>query len=259
MSEKPSSLINLPEIPPSVDNAVHNLTDKPTLSIATTFSDLWYLVFGGISHQAKKKEIKYAHDLDVFQQQLESSINQIPSDKKVEPSIQTTAQALENSKYCIDQETLREMFVALISNSMNSDYQNNIHPSFAEILKQMSILDAKIIRLFKDKNVFPVCQYCLHFSDNALHNTPIPEHIFLDFPDADIMRCSQSLSSLLRLGLISISYLSTVTEPNAYDKFSQHPFYEDIKQNFPFKVSISKGAVILTPLGRSFVEVCISN
>lgn len=33
MSDKNSSLINLPDLPDSIDNAVKNLTDKPTQGV----------------------------------------------------------------------------------------------------------------------------------------------------------------------------------------------------------------------------------
>ena len=81
-----------------------NITDKPTAAMGNTFSDLWFLVFGGISHLANMKRIQYNHDLEEYRKLLENSIDQIPKEKRIEPSIQTTAQALENSKYCVDQE-----------------------------------------------------------------------------------------------------------------------------------------------------------
>ena len=46
------SLINV-EIPDSVDNAVKNLTDKPSANIGQTFADCWFLVFGGITQICK--------------------------------------------------------------------------------------------------------------------------------------------------------------------------------------------------------------
>lgn len=254
MSEEPKSLIKIPD---SVDNAIKNTTDKPTKNIGNTIGDLWYIVFGGISYQAEKKKIKYNYLLDQYREELTKSISNIPPEKRTEPSIQVTAQALDNSKYCIEEDELREMFVSLISNSMNSDYSELIHPSYSEIIKQMSILDAKIIRLFKDNVAYPVCQYCLNLSEKAFHHTTMPDHIFLDFPDADVISCSQSLSSLLRFGIITISYESKVNKPNAYDKFLQHPFYEEMKNILSVKITLKEGCVMLSPLGRSFVSVCI--
>ena len=134
MSDKNSSFINLPDLPASVDNAVKNLTDKPTQGIGQTFADAWYLVFGGITQAADKRRMKYAHDLELYKQELSRAISSIPEEKRIEPNIQTTAQALENSKYCIESEELRKMFVNLISNSMDNRYIQNVHPSFAEII-----------------------------------------------------------------------------------------------------------------------------
>lgn len=58
MSDKDPSLIKFPELPDSIDNAVKNLTDKPTQGIGQTFSDLWFLVFGGITQAADKRRMK---------------------------------------------------------------------------------------------------------------------------------------------------------------------------------------------------------
>ena len=99
MSDKDPSLIKFPELPDSIDNAVKNLTDKPTQRIGQTFSDLWFLVFGGITQAADKRRMKYAHDLELYGQELSQSIAAIPEENLTEPNIQTTAQALENSKY----------------------------------------------------------------------------------------------------------------------------------------------------------------
>lgn len=257
MSETNNSFINIPDLPPSIDNAVQNLTDKPTLSIATTFSDIWYLVFGGISYLSEKKKIKYAHNLELYRKQLESSINQISPEKYVEPSIQTTAQALENSKYCIEEENLRNMFVSLISNSMNSDFQNDIHPSFAEIIKQMSPLDAEIIKIFKNSpiNGFPLGRYQLSKEPGGY--SVLLEHVFLKYITPDLAACSLSISSLSRLGLLTTTYDVSFSK-DQYTPFEEHPWFKMLQKQFPNEqVALHPGIAALTPLGRSFTRVCI--
>ena len=66
MSDKNSSFINLPDLPASVDNAVKNLTDKPTQGIGQTFADAWYLVFGGITQAADKRRMNYREQSLLF-------------------------------------------------------------------------------------------------------------------------------------------------------------------------------------------------
>ena len=131
------SLIHLPDIPEAVENAAKNITDYPSKNIGQTFGDIWYLVFGSISQAADKKRMKYANDLEQYKLELDNAINRIPENDRTAPSIQVTGQALENSKYCISSENLREMFVNLISGAMNKNMEAFVHPSFPEIIKQM--------------------------------------------------------------------------------------------------------------------------
>lgn len=245
------------QFPDSVDNAVKNLTDKPTQNIGTTFGDIWFLVFGGVSQKAAKKRIKYSAELEQYKQEIENSTDLIPSDKKLEPSIQITAQALENSKYCIEEPELRKMFSSLIANSMNSDFSNQVHPAFAEMIKQMSPLDAKVLTAFKkNPNGFPVVNY-----QNVLDGSGyrvLAENVFIAISMDNYQQYAQSLTSLERLGLISIHYDEFFTQDSLYEQFKSHPLYLSYKAYIPEKnLKIQKGKTSLTPLGRSFVNVCI--
>ena len=153
------------------------------------------------------------------------------------------------------------MFISLISNSMNADFSAFIHPSFSEIIKQMSPLDAKIIALFKNDSVpgLPVCQYRIPIP-GSIGGSTFPEHIFLEVPYGDIFSLSVSLESLSRLGLLTITYLEYLHDQTQYEKFLTHPFYKDLSAYWPVgKISIQKGVTKLSPFGRSFVKVCVPN
>ncbi len=253
-----NSLINA-ELPPSVDNALQNLTDKPSLTIGAILSDLLDLTFGPISYWAAKARIKRTLDLEQFRVKVLTSADKIPLEKLTEPSLRIIAQALEDSKYCISEDALQDMLVSLISNSMNADLSNRIHPSFSGMIKQMSPLDAKIITLFKNERLpgLPVCQYCVMLP-GITYAPPIPEHIFLEIPEGAVTPNSVSLESLSRFGLITISYFEFLHDITMYEKFATHPFYIDLQKLCPVeKVTIKKGIVKLTSLGRSFVDVCV--
>ena len=256
MSEKNTPVVKIPE---SVDKAFQNLTSDLTQNIGTTLADIWYLVFGGFSYLAEKRKAKYSHSLKLFKEELESSIKKIPPEKQIEPSFQTTAQALENAKYCITEKELREMFTSLISNSLNSDFSNNIHPSFAEIIKQMSVLDAQILKVFKNSptTAMPVCNYRLLSPDKTRYST-ILENVFLGLPEIDLHRCSASLSSLERLGLLQIPFGTQLNPPELYDDFKQHPLFHLLQTKFATnQIEVEKRVAKLTPFGDSFVHVCV--
>lgn len=247
------------ELPDSVSNILENTTGELTTNVGKTFGDIWFLIFGGISQAADKRKAKYAHNLVIFKQELSASINEILPEKQIEPSLQITAQALENSKYCIEEKELREMFTSLISNSMNSDFSQTIHPSFAEIIKQISVVDAQIMKKFKKMvpSDIPICNYHMVTPGKQGYNV-IFENVFLELPEINLDICSTAISSLKRLGLIQIPEGVYMEPENRYDIFKKHPQFSILQNTFPnYQILIDKRVASLTPLGQSFVNACI--
>ena len=81
---------------------------------------------------------------------------------------------------------------------MNIDYQKDAPPAFAEILKQMSPLDAEIIKVFKKAPLvgLPICRY--QISENGGYQTLL-ENVFIDYFLPNLEAASISISSLARL------------------------------------------------------------
>ncbi len=233
MSENKKSLIDL--VPDSIDNAVKNITDKPTLNMGTTLADIWYLVFGGISQTAEKRKLKYSYALQEFEKELQEKISKIPKDKLVEPDIQVVAPALEASKYCIEKKELREMFSNLICNSLSSDTNDKVHPIFAHIIRSLSPYDVHIL-LQLNENIL----YCPRNCDKII----------------------SALSTLSQLGLI---YYDESTQSDILEFTYKDPnkdTYKDISiirltkskyQNSGLRVS----GISITKLGADFISVCI--
>ena len=148
MSDKSKNNIGLinAELPECVDKALTNLTEQPTKAIGSTVSDIWFLVFGGIGHMAEKRKLRYAVELENYNRELYEKIEAIPNEKRVEPDIQIVAPALEASKYCVEKEELREMFVNLIASSMSSDKAVKVHPIFTDIIGKLSSTDALLFK-----------------------------------------------------------------------------------------------------------------
>lgn len=176
------NLINA-EIPDCVDNAVTNLTDKPTKAIGDTLSDIWFIVFGGISHYADKRKLRYAAELEKMNLELHKEVSEIPIEKIIEPDIQIVAPALEASKFCVEKEELRKMYVKLIASSLNNEKAPFVHPIFTDIIRKMSSTDAKLF--------------------NAIINDDYGDDCIIF--GASIESISFSLTILEQLGLIALS------------------------------------------------------
>lgn len=248
------SLLNV-EIPDSVDNAAKNLTDLPTQNAGQTLADCWFLVFGGISQMAEKRKIKYALELDTFKKSLEDKIAKIPKENRIEGKIQTIMPALENSKYCVEENELREMFSNLISASIDNRKSDLVHPSFGELLKTMSPLDAQNLQLLRNKQCLPICDIKLLFPNKSGFGYAM-RNLFLMNPNCKhFEKSAQSISSLIRLGLIESPYDAHMTDPNAYNA------YKDVlpifKAKYPrFDVDLEERIIQVTAMGSSLLQIC---
>lgn len=253
------------ELPDSIDTALKNITDKPSSAVGNTIADIWFLVMGGISHAAEKRKMKYSHALEQYKKELISSIEKIPEDKRIEPSTQIVAQALEKSKYCVEEETLRKMFVNLISNSASIDYSSKAHPSFADIINQMSPLDASVLMLLSQHSHFAIVNFMfdLHPSGHEVYKT----NIFLaNASKEEIDMYSVSIESLERLGLISVTYADYLLGDDKYSIFENGDAFLKFKHDHPITSknnasnykghSIKKGYTSITSFGQNFIDVC---
>lgn len=252
-------IINIPELPDSVDNALKNLSDEPTKNIGHTFGDIWYLVFGGISQAADKRRMKYAAELEQYHQELSLAIEQIPDTKKISPSIQVTAQALENSKYCVSSEVLRNMFVKLISGTMNHDFESHIHPSFPETIKQMSENDALFIKAMKKHKDIPIATIGLNYQQGGFH-VSVKDVCVIPGLQLSIEECCVSMSALVKFGFLETTYTEWFSDDSSYSLIRGTSCYSaiDAKSKTTGRdVHFKKGICRLTPLGSEFVISCV--
>lgn len=245
-------------LPESIDNAVNNLTDLPSKSVGQTLSDCWFLVFGGISQLAEKRKLKYAFELEKFKQSLSDKVSSIPKENRVEANTQLVMPALEYVKYCVEEKELREMFANLISASLDNRLQSQIHPSFSEILKIMTPLDAQNLKLIQREYHLPICNI-IHISKDDPHQYGITlQNLFLMNPDCTIYeQQSLSINFLSQQGLIEIPYNESLTDPDAYAIYESCDELLQIHTTFPDDLfGLQKRLVRLTPLGHSFLEIC---
>lgn len=255
----------------SIDNAIKNITDKPTQSIGTTLNDIWFLMFGGISEKADKKRLRIAKNIDDFRNELYKKTELIPDEKRIEPDFQVVSMSLENAKFAIDAEEVRNMFSTLIASSMNSDLSNIVHPSFAEMIKQMSPLDAKIAKQILSTSSFPVIKIrqqaksTPRFKENGFEHfkyfnsgVDLVSHLTLIGDIDDINDIPTCLNNLERLGLIQISYEVFFTDPTYYaeiQKKLQLLSYE-VPEREDMEVAYIPGVISVMPLGHDFASVC---
>lgn len=226
-------------------------------SAGRTLQDVWELVFGGFGNYVDKKREVRRKALEDFKSSLEGKVAAIPQEQLCEPSLSIVGPALDASKYYFEEPELREMFANLIASSMDSQKATSVHPSFSEIIRQMSPLDAQNLTHFTAR--LPVVEYRLVTKENEGFQVFL-SHVFLANPDEqDLNRQSVSLASLARLGLVDISYEQFFTDKNVYVGFEETALYRDVTASLPenMRLDMQKGVASPTPLGTQFIRVCL--
>lgn len=247
------------EIIHAVIEPLNKLTVPVASSAGKTLSDIWELVFGGFGLYIDKKRIQRTQALEEFKQTLSQNVSAIPPNDLIEPKLSVVGPALEASKYYFEEKELRDMFASLIASAMDRRKTVVLHPSYVEIIRQLSSLDAQNLVLFQMKTL-PVAKYWF----SRPNGSPAPTNtiIFLSNPqEIDIDKQSVSMEHLRHLGLLEIDFETHLVSPDAYQAFYETPLFLNFKNivsnSDTFSaVNIKKGIARLTTLGEFFLYVC---
>ena len=118
-----------------------------------------------------------------IQDRIEKTFNkvadQVPYDKRVEPSIQISGQILEKIRFTNDGDELSQMFEELLKTSIDKDHVMEAHPAFPHIISQLSRDEAFLIQeITKGKlNVIDVLSLDTKqqkFTDRIIETSTIP-------------------------------------------------------------------------------------
>lgn len=257
--------------------------------------DIMTLVgFEKLHDVAERKRAKRELNVQQYKESIAQKIATIPEENLQEPSLAIVGPALEASKYYIEEEALREMFAQLIASSMNSEKQDFVHPSFVEVIKQLTFSEAKFIKEAKGHSL-PIASILQVTKEEYLYDEPeeeidededdtrlfkklkkiripnlekkrtrfIIENYYTSSEFKDFEENQLIISNLERLGLIKIS-----------DKtFSDNSFYDYIQDSYnqllsseelielysdpEFEYKLQKKVIDFTPFGFSFFNACV--
>lgn len=207
----------------------------------------------------KKKEI------DI---KLSNKYNSIPEDKRVNPRMNIMGPAVELLKYNLDENHIKDIFVNIMSNEMNSEKQEKVLPSYIEIVRQLSKKDALILKslyeLYKSKGKF---QFVLDIirvrpNDEKQGYIDLDKYIIGNASKKDNIVALHTIKldpividNLSRLELIKINDNSYIPGVDDYEIG-----FNSIKNQYAnlenYNIYYEKGIVQLTDYGLNFLNIC---
>jgi hypothetical protein len=216
-----------------------------------------------VLYPIKKANINYRYKLEEFEKDLKAKTDKIPDGKIIEPPLAISGPTIEALKYTFDTKEIREMFLNLLASAMNSDFKDESHPAFVEIIKGMNSLDATLFEYLYSSVQIPVGALRIGNTENYF-TTALP-YIFSQelIKHGDPFLVSRSMVNLERLGLIQI--IKDRYFPNYdYDALKNHEYiaqrfmsYNNLNTMAALEVMfLFKGYLELTDLGKSLSKCC---
>ena len=227
--------------------------------------DIMSLVgFEKLRELAEKKREKRKLDIAAYKESIAQEIIKIDPNNLQEPQLSIVGPALEASKYYIEEEELRLMFAKLIASSMDNSKDEVIHPSFVEVIKQLSTKDAKIISYLAQYgrgNLYPIQSIQVDSKTKPVHTKMVVPVVAIFPSSPNFIENSTSVSNLERLGIIKInidykpikSFEIYQTNQLLIDQCSELNELLDENQ----EIVIKEFSLGLTAFGGDFISCCV--
>lgn len=219
------------ELYPIVSGALSGLAAAGALKgPIESLTQIWTLTIGRFSDDAYQKyKIKQAANLEKYANEVKSGIEKIPEENIQEPKMSVVGPALEASKFYIEEDEIRGMFAKLIASSMDKTQSINIHPSFVEIIKVLSPLDAKNLYFLYHDGDETISKIRVTNKENGIYTDHF-NHVFLGNPECqDNNLIESSIDNLIRLKLVDVSYSEYKSDDSLYDKHRENELFLKFK------------------------------
>lgn len=207
-----------------------------------------------------EKQYNYDRTLKLLAKKMED----IPTDNISSPENYIAVPALQQISYCYDSDELRDMYANLLASSMQKDKKWKVHPSFVEIIKQLLLDEAKLIKYLATKEV--AATLTLRAVDEDETGIDILKNYSLVGYEAGCdspKSIGVYINNLSRLGLI-INYtgIRYLTDKELYerikcDNFMKMHVDKILKRNAQNKPNYEEGYIQLSDLGNNFCNICI--
>lgn len=200
-----------------------------------------------------------------FQDDMTSRTLKIPAENVIDPKASVAGPVLQGLVYAHDEENLREMYLNLLAAAMNSETVDRAHPSYVEIIKQLTSEEANLLKIYLAENQLPIAELHLILNEAGNYQT-VARHIvglkdkFTGSPVVIDMMPAY-IENWIRLGLITVDYSVHQADEHAYDWVEKRPEY--IKRTIPKvnegqfqpKLKVNKGLMARTKYGEIFGNI----
>ena len=122
---------------------------KPLLQSSSNIANLVLRAINAALEPLHKWVLHREYNIEETKILLQQKLLNVPYELIVSPEPYVAIPALMAMSYTIDSHDLRDMYANLLANSMSADKKEFVHPSFVEIIKQLSPNEAVFLNYLK--------------------------------------------------------------------------------------------------------------
>lgn len=246
-----------------LEKAYTDIVEASAKPLGIMFSLLPRTIRLGLS-KWEKWIINGEESLQLTAEALQEKVKKIPEEKQCEPEAYVAVPAIQQIAYCFNSEILRDMYANLLASSMNMDKKWEVHPSFVDIIKQITPDEAKLLKIFPRNSGRYIAVMDLKINlENGKGEQTIARNIvdepfykICDVPD----NMSSYLENLCRLKIIEIPEDLHITEDKYYSKIENSQRVLNLKEKSLGEGNTyicSKKLLYVTDFGIAFTQCCI--
>ena len=211
--------------------------------------------------------------LEEVKRLVEEKLNAFPPEDIIAPKARVAVTTLQHASIT-DEHEIRSMFATLLANSMNRLEESNVHPSFAEIVKQLSADEANILKHIYGARSVPIINIRLENTDGGYllfekNFSDIGYTTNCKFP----LKIASYFDNLIRLGLCEIPDGIAYKNEKHYEQLKNHPYIlsnMELAEQYGKRLFESnpasgervpkhnRGVLRMTDFGDAFCRVCLS-
>ncbi len=195
---------------------------------------------------------------------IKEKVKLIPEEKLVEPEPYVAIPAIQQICYCQNSADLRDMYANLLASSMDADKKWHVHPSFVDIIKQLTPDEAKY---FKELTPVLAAAHPLIDIDYGIGKRPVYLSAVTNFTDEhlDVLEHPENIGTYIdnyiRLNLIEVLNGRLSAMDKVYNRMKTHPLVKNLIQFYPVDPSVKEKYIYkykmfkLTNFGLYFMSV----
>lgn len=194
-----------------------------------------------------------------FDDDMRVHIGAIPEEHRVAPKPIVAAPAMQGLAFSLNEPDLKDLYLNLLSSASDDRKQDKVHPSFAEIIRQLTGEEAVLLRRPLGSGAH-VAIARVRGTTPGLGGTTLANHL-LPLADAETGEMSEDaevptyVDNWVRLGLVDVEYGTYLVRAGAYDYVVQRPEYQRLEAqhaNTNISLEVQKGMLRPTEFGLAF-------